>query len=258
MPNTEIVVESDTAALFDPRSEEVLSSPERALLATLLSHSGRVDLALPDGISAASLWESFQVCGTVFKITRRASGQLKLLIGRALKVMQDTPESYESRGFRSFDDFMTRTDGLERFTGISRAEGYKAKSVAESAGPDMSLADARDVGFTKMCLVTGVAKSTDSNFQSLMDHAKTDTIPQLRQRIERAGLIDADETVWDVLTIPVTLAQKRFWTAFVQNPQVQAYCESQSAGMILERAVSEVMSEWSIEQPVTDGEAAEA
>lgn len=251
MQETEIL-ESDTAALFDPRSEEVLSSPERTLLASLLSHSGRVDLALPDGISAASLWESFHVCGTVFKITRRASGQLKLLIGRALKVMQDTPESYESRGFRSFDDFMTRTDGLERFTGISRAEGYKAKSVAESAGPDMPLSDARDLGFTKMGIITGVAKSTDSNFQGLVEYGKTHTIPKLRQHIERQGLADADETVWDVVTIPVTLAQKRFWTAFVQNPQVQAYCESASAGMILERAIAEVSSEWQIQQPVIE------
>lgn len=258
MPNTEIVVESDTAALFDPRSEEVLSSPERALLATLLSHSGRVDLALPDGISAASLWESFHVCGTVFKITRRASGQLKLLIGRALKVMQETPESYESRGFRSFDDFMTRADGLERFTGISRAEGYKSKAVAESAGPDMALADARELGFTKLGLITGVSKSTDSTFQPLVEFSKTHTIPEIRQHIERQGLADADETIWDVVTIPVTRAQKNFWTAFVQNPQVQAYCETQSAGMILERAVSEVMNEWSIEQTVVEGEAAEA
>lgn len=250
MANTELIVESDTAALFDPRSEEVLSSPERELLSNLLSHSGRVDLALPDGISAASLWESFYVCGTVFKVMRRATGQVKLLIGRALKVMQETPESYESRGFHSFDDFMTRADGLEKFTGISRAEGYKAKSVAESAGPDMPLSDARDLGFTKLQQITGVAKSTDSNFQSLVEYGKTHTIPQLREHIERQGLADADETVWDVVSIPVTRAQKTFWTEFVQNPRVQAYCETTSAGTILERAIAEVLAEWSVEQPV--------
>ncbi len=65
------LLDSDTAALFDPRSEEVLSSTERTLLSALLSHNGRVDIAVPDGISASALWESFQVCGRVFKITRR-------------------------------------------------------------------------------------------------------------------------------------------------------------------------------------------
>ena len=256
--NEILLADSDAAALFDPRSEDVLSSGERTLLASLLSHNGRVDLALPDGMSAVALWESFQVCGRVFTITRRASGQLKLLIGRALRVMQDTPETYESRGFRSFDEFMSKATGLEAMTGISRAEGYKAKAVAEAAGPDMSLSDAREIGFSKMSLITGVANSTDSNFHSLMEHAKTDTIPQLRQRIERAGLIDADETIFDVISIPVTLAQKRFWTSFVQNPQVQAKCGTTSAGMILELAMAEVLSEWSIEQPVAEGEAADA
>ncbi len=172
--------------------------------------------------------------------------------------MQDTPETYESRGFRSFDEFMSKANGLEAMTGISRAEGYKSKAVAESAGPDMPLSDARDLGFTKMALITGVSKSTDSTFQPLVEFSKTHTIPEIRQHIERQGLADADETIYDVLTIPVTRAQKNFWNSFVQNPQVRAYCESESAGIILERAISEVMNEWSIEAPVIEGEAIEA
>lgn len=256
MHDTEII-ESDTAALFDPRSEEVLSSPERELLATLLSHSGRVDLALPDGISASDLWDSFQVCGRVFKLTRRASGQLKLLIGRALKVMQDTPETYESRGFRSFDEFMSKVNGLEAMTGISRAEGYKAKAVAEGAGPDMQLSDARELGFTKLCLITGVAKSTDSNFQSLVEAGKTQTIPQLRNTIARHGLADADETIYDVFQFSVTLAQKRFFNDFLKNPQVGAYCNTESAATKFEMAIVEAITEWQVSQPVIEAEAVE-
>ncbi len=257
MQDTEIL-DSDAAALLDPRSEQALSFPERDLLISLLSNGERVDVAIPDGISATALWNSFRVCGIVFGINRRLSGQLKLLIGRALKVMQETPESFESRGFHSFDDFMTKREGLEKYTGISRAEGYKAKAVAEGSGPEMDLSTAREVGFTKLQMITGVAKHTDSNFQTLVEHAKTDTIPQLRQRLERAGLADADEQIWDTISIPVTRAQKNFWNSFVQNPQVQGYCETTSAGMILERAISEVMNEWQIQQPVIEGEASAA
>lgn len=244
----------DTAGLFDPASEEIFQNPEeRTLMATLLSLNDRVDLALPDGMPAAELWRTFDICARVFVRVRHASGQLKLLIGRALAVIQNTPEIYESRGFRSFDDFMTNEDrGLPFITGISRAELYKSKAVAKSVGPAVNLETVREIGFTKLQLVAGVAQAGDSHFEPLLEHARTDTIPQLRERIERQGLSDADETVWDVITIPVTRAQKDFFSGFLKNPQVRAYCESESAGIILERAISEVIGEWGIERGAAD------
>lgn len=251
---------SDAAGLFDPQSEEIFrDGDERTLLAGLLSLNDRVDVALPDGMPASELWRTFDLCARVFVRVRYASGQLKLLIGRALSVIQDTPEIYESRGFSSFDGFMSdETRGLPKITGISRAELYKAKSVAKSVGPGMNLEDARQIGFSKMQLIAGVSNAGEATFNTLVDAAKTDTIPQLRERIARQGLVgSAADLEWDVLQVNMTRTQKRVVQQFLQNPQVRAYCETESAGTILERAIAEVTSEWEIQAMAIEGKAQE-
>jgi len=251
------VTGTETAALFDARSEEILTPEDRASLVFLLTQNDRVDLAIPADMPPAELWRAFDVCARVYRRVRFATGQLKLLIGRALMVIQETPVIYQSRGFSSFDEFMSsdKPNGLQEITGISRAELYKAKKVANSSGPGMSLEDAREIGFTKMALVTGVAKYSDSNFSELMESAKTDTIPQLRERIAKKNLAQPDELEWDVFQVNLTKAQKKFLQSFIDNPQVRAYCETTSPGTILERAISEVIGEWEIRALVIDAQA---
>jgi hypothetical protein len=185
---------------------------------------------------------------------------LKLLIGRALLVIQNTPEVYESRGFRSFDAFMSDTErGLPAMTGISRAELFKSKAVAGSVGPDMNLNDAREIGFTKLQLVAGVTDAGSATQKALMESAKTDTIPQLRERIARSGLqVQAGDIEWDLLQVTMTKTQKQLAQSFLSNPRVRAYCESDSPGMILERMIQEVSEEWQVRAMVIEGEAVEA
>lgn len=255
----EVITGAEVASLFDSRSEETLNSDERVILASLLTRDDRVDLAVPDTMDPRELWDTLNICARVFVRVRRASGQLKLLIGRSLLVIQNTPEVYESRGFRSFDAFMSDTDrGLPKITGISRAELFKAKSVAGSVGPDMNLEDARQVGFTKLQLIAGVTDPGSTTQKALIDAAKTDTIPELRERIARSGVqFAAGDLEWDMIQLSVTKTQKKMFQEFVNNPQVRAYCESESPGMIVQRMIEEVGEEWRIQSMVIEGEARE-
>ena len=252
---------SEAASLFDTTSEETLTPEERAILRSLLSQNDRVDIALPDDISASDLWMTFDICARVFVRVRRASGLLKLLIGRALTVIQAKPEVYISRGFRSFDDFISNEErGLPKLTGISRAELYKAKAVAQSIGPETNMQAIRDVGsFTKIQIIASQMESTDSRFDTVMEHAKTDTVPQLRERMARMGLVGStDDIEWDIIQFSVTKTQKRMMQEFLTNPRVRAYCETESPGVILERAIQEAMGEWEVRQIEIEGQATEA
>ena len=158
--------------------------------------------------------------------------------------------------FSSFDSFMSDdVRGLPHLTGISRAELYKAKSVALSVGPGMNLEDARDLGFTKMQLIAQHAEPGSARLNELIESAKTDTIPQLRERIARAENLEPGDLQWDVFQLNVTKTQKRLIQEFLANPQVRAYCETDSAGLILERMVQEVSEEWRIRASYVEGEA---
>lgn len=249
------VTGAEVAGLFVADSEESLTPEERVILAALLTRDDRVDLAIPDAMDPRELWRTLDICSRVFLRVRHASGQLKLLIGRALLVIQNTTDVFTSRGFTSFDQFMSDAErGLPRITGISRAELYKAKSVAASVGPTMNLDDARQLGFGKIQLVVGHTDAGSPQRQQLMEAAKTATIPELRERMARMDLgLDADDMEYDVLQVAMTKAQKRIAQSFLINPAVRAYVGSDSAGMILERAIQECAAEWSIQGEVIEG-----
>ena len=246
---------TEVAGLFDPRNQETLSQEERVILASLLSQNDRVDLAVPDNIDPRDLWKTLEICARVFVRVRQASAQLKVLIGRALLVIQKNPEVYESRGFSSFDAFMSDTErGLPLITGISRAELFKAKSVAASIGPDANLEDIREIGFTKAQLIAGVTDPGSSAQKALIEAAKSETIPQLRERIARSGInIESGDLEWDSLVLSVTKTQKQRVQEFFSNPQVRAYCNTESPGMILERLVEECSEEWRIQAMAFEG-----
>ena len=247
---------TEVAGLFNARSEDTLTNDDRNRLIALLTQDDRVDLAIPDEMDPRELWRTLEICSRVFVRVRRASGQLKLLIGRALLVIQKTPEVYKSRGFSSFDEFMTdEARGLPSFTGISRAELYKAKTVAQSVGPDMSLEDAREVGFTKMQLIAG-ANMEPAEQKQYIEDAKTMTIPQLREKIAKSDLnIDADDLEYDLIQVPATKAQKKLFQEFTSNPQVRAYCGTDSPATILERAIQEAEAEWIARAVTIEGSA---
>ena len=247
---------TDVASLFDARSEEALLPEERVILTALLSKNDRVDLAIPDNMNSQDLWDALQICSRVFVRVRRASGQLKLLIGRALVVIQNNPSIYEEKGFRSFDAFISDdTRGLPFITGISRSELFKAKSTALGLGPTVSLSDIQEIGFGKAQMIAGASEPGSKMQQRLIEKAKKITIPQLREQIAVNNIVETkNDLEWDVFQIPVTKTQKKFFEDFFSNPRVRAFCETTSYGVIMERMIAEVQEDWNVRVMVYEAE----
>lgn len=238
---------SEIAGLFDPASKDSLTARERTLLTGLLSREGSIDTAIPDSISQAELWETLSVCCGVFEKLRRASSHLKLLIGRALVLLKDSPAIYESRGFKSFDDFMTLENGLPGITGISRSELYKAKTVAEKL-PTLGLEEARAMGFTKLVLIAQVTTESAPDFQEWVTQATEGTIPQLKEKMYRSDKqIPQGSVDWEVVQFTVTVEQKQQIDAFMVDPDMIAYTGNRNPGFILSRMIEECEAEWRLQ-----------
>ena len=239
---------TDVAGLFDNRDQETLTGEERIILAALLSSSDRVDMAIPEEIDPKELWRTLGICSRVFVRVRRANVALKILIGRAIILIQKKPEIYESRGFKTFDDFMSFPNGLQSITGISRAELFKAKSTAASLGPTINMEDVRQAGITKITMIAGVTDPGTATQKALIEAAKTDTVQQLKERIARSGMqLQVGDLSLETLQVMVTTTQKKFIQDFLNNARVRAYVGSDSQGVILERLVQECESEWLIQ-----------
>lgn len=239
------------AGLFDPaapNADDVMTGLERRMISALMSSDERVDVAIPEDIEGPALWTTLELCCRVFVRARWATSQLKLLIGRALVLGKDQPSFYEGRGYRSFDAFMSDdVNGLPKITGISRSELYKAKTVAEAA-PTLSMADAREIGFSKLALVAAVSKEGNADFGMWVAAAKKDTIPQLRDRIYKSNMQIPDGSLeWDVFSMDVTKDEKTEIMGFLESPEARAYCETNRQGPILIRMIAECRTEWSCE-----------
>lgn len=243
-----VIPAAELAGLFDPRVEGSLTDEERGLLAVLILQDDRVDVAIPDTIDDDSLWDALQVCCKVERNCRRVSTVLKMLVGRALILMEKRPEMYKSRGFDSLNALISnKVRGLPATMGITRSELYRAKGVAESF-PTLSMSEFREVGFNKMAMISQVVTEKDSNAQEWLDRAKTSTMEQLEDAIYRSNNnIPVGSLEMDTLTITLNKAEKDEIEEFLGKPEWQAYCGTGQPAAMLLRAIQESTTEWGIQ-----------
>lgn len=236
------------AGLFDPKIEGVLTQNERELLGVLISTDERIDVAIPDDISDENLWEALQVCCKVESRVRKVQAILKMLVGRALILMQNRPEMYREKGFISLDALMSDEEkGLPAITGISRSELYNAKAIAKSF-PTISMKDYGQIGFNKLLTLSKIRKQSDSDSAEWLEKAKTSTKDELEVAIYRSNNnIPVGSLEQDVLMLKVSLAEKREIEEFLKNPEFQAYCKSALPGIMLTQAIAESVTEWAIQ-----------
>ncbi len=235
--------------LFDPQSEGALSERERALIGVLLSNDAQAAAAIPDGISADDLWATLAVCCKVGAKVEKVRTVLKMLVGRALVVMENRPEIYRERGFRTLDSFMSSTEanGLPALSGMARTGLYEARSFA-AKWPGLPIGEMAAIGMGKMRAISRIRKGSDSDAQVWLDKAKTGTLEQLQEQIYRSsnGIPDGSLEISTVI-FTMTVDEKKRIEGFVKDPEIQAYCGTAQPGPILCKVLEETESEWRLE-----------
>lgn len=243
-----IIPSAQLAGLFDPLVEGGLSANERALISVLVSNDAKSEMVLPDSISDSDLWDALQVCCKVESRVRKVQTVLKMLVGRALLLMQNRPTMYKERGFISLDAIMSDQErGLPMLTGISRAELYNAKSIAKS-WPTISQSDAVEIGFTKLVTLAKIRKQSDSDSGKWLEVAKTSTNEGLIDAIYRSnnGVPNGSLEV-DTLTLTLSKSEKDEILEFLNNPAYQAYCKTKLPGIMLTQVIAESVAEWNVQ-----------
>ncbi len=175
------------AGLFDPRVDGALTTEERDLISVLISRDDSIDAAIPEDITDEGLWDALQVCCKVESRVRKVQAVLKMLVGRALVLMQARPAMYRDRGFKSLDELISNDDrGLPATTGISRSELYNAKKIAESF-PTISMSRYKTLGFNKLLVLSKVTNEKKSDSDKWLDKADGQTLDKLKVDIYKSG-----------------------------------------------------------------------
>lgn len=209
----------------------------------LSSNEGISDL-IPSDTPPDVIWTDLQICCQIMGRSKKLIAQVKPLIGRMLVVMQNYPELYEQRGYKTFDRWMS--DGMDKFFGINRAEAYQLKSIALTL-PNIDPARCAELGTTKMGMIATVVAENSSNpeqIERMLTQAKTTTIANMRQGYAEQGLVNEGQLDFTILNYCITKEVKSMIDEFITRPEVHAYCGANSATAIFRRMVEECNVEW--------------
>ncbi len=217
------------------------SNEERLTLSALLSPETAIEVVVPDNTPPEQLWSQLAVLIKTYTRLRAGIGRIKPLIGRVLQLLQKHPEVWARRGFRSWDDFMSR--GLPGDLGISRAELYHTKAVADTL-PGLELGTAEKLGFTKLSRVAQAVKHDPQKKDFWLQRAEQVDVKQLTEEIAHAKCVEPGDMEMDTLTIVVPKTVKKRMLTFLADPDVQRFVESESPGTILGRLMDECELEW--------------
>jgi hypothetical protein len=215
-----------------------LSDSERSMITALVLDPD-AEIQVLSGLSADELWNAIECSAKVYTEYKRAQVQLKTVIGKLLIAIESYPEVYQSRGYRTYDDFITR--GCREIFHLPRSEAYRGKRLA-SAWPNLSPSEVSEIGEGHLYVLSGFTSAADPASAGWLDVARNSTLDQLKDRIVQSGEATTEDITMVQISFTTTLEVKKSWLAFVANPQVQATVGSDNPGKILVAAIGEFLS----------------
>jgi hypothetical protein len=231
--------------------DQPIGPGDKEIFLALTASQDAPEVVIPDDVDPSTLWDYLRVGSKLVARAQEAINRLKPMIGRMLVVLQKHPHLYEAYGYRNFDHFMT--EGMPKLFGIHRSDAYNCLAVAKNLSflPQDRM---NTIGFTKLSFLAGAIKKTtqdgtpiemrERNRNEWVNAAETMTLNELKGKMAVRGLIEPGEKDFDTIAMRVSKITKEEWEKFIVTPEIQAYCESDSAGDIFARMLAEVTNEW--------------
>ena len=220
---------------------EQFTANEAELLRSILDEESSLTLVIPDHMDPTVLWDSLEVCTKLSRTIQHASDKVKPLIGRMLIVVQDYPQLYQTKGYETYDKFLSY--GVPELFGVSRSEAYSCKRIAERF-PDLSTREFREIGVSKLQVATRAVVENPNCREKVLDKAREMSLPEFKSYVAKLTGSEPSDFSGGLVEIYCTETVKKAWEAFRQNKYIRAYVGSESDGEILSAMIQECSVEW--------------
>lgn len=224
-----------------------LSQSENEILKAVLDEDARIDVVVPRQIHPDTLWSYLETFGKAASKLQHANNKIRPIMGRILVVLKDYPEVWSSRGYTSYDNFLSV--GMKELFGISRTECFEWRKVAENL-PSLTIEDLTRIGTVKCQVLARQAKEGDKYYKKILEAAKDPekTANDLRSYAATVKGYGEDEVLLAHITLCVTRETAKRWKEFIKDPMIQAYVSdgTNPAGEsgIFARLLDEAEMEW--------------
>jgi hypothetical protein len=223
-------------------SELSLNLEERNILSDLVSPDTEVQAVAAD-LGPDKLWEAIQVTVRIYASTKKAQAQLKPVIGKLLIELEKFPEIYQSRGYRTFDEFMSL--GGPQLLGMPRSECYRAKRLS-ATWPNLTPEDFSEIGEQKLYALSTFTSYSDPKAEHWLDVARASTHDQLLDTISQSGENTKGNLVPAQISFTTSLELKTAINEYFSNTAAQSVVGTSDRGSMLMAAIAVARSDWGV------------
>lgn len=239
MVNQEIVVDHGKEILGQHFSE----SESKILASVLQDEESSLDVIIPEQMDPDALWASLETCSKMNRIVTTAGAKIKPALGRMLIVLRQYPALYLSRGYKNYDDFLSR--GMEELFGICRSEAYNCIGIAETF-PQITQKEFCEIGVSKLQIAARAVRENPNCVDTVLEVAKQPEMNVSSFKSYVAELTGRDVRDFDYEEIKIITSKSiaEHWNHFIRNKYVQQIVGSDRPGEILECMMGECLPEW--------------
>jgi hypothetical protein len=219
--------------------DKQFTQPEAELLKGLLRADASVELVIPQDIDPSKLWNSMEACGKLTEVIWRARETLKPIVGRLLGVLEEYPDLYRSKGYKNWDDFMSR--GMEKMFGISRSEAYALYRVMR-VFPELTIEEYFQAGIANLQTASRAVGENPKCRDKVLAAAKEMEVKPFKEYIGRLTNTDPDDYDYGLIMEHVSKSVKVRWDEFMKR--AEKIHGTTSRAEIIDYMIAECLSSW--------------
>lgn len=225
-----------------PRDRDgiVLSPEDRQLINEYLRPGAVIEAIIPKDPTSEQLWNTLSTCAKGVGYLQTRILRLRPIIGHILLLFQNTPSLYKDRGYRTFEDFLTK--GVRGTLGLGRTTVYDALALARD-WPQISPERFARIGPKSMNIIKSFARGDEANIEKYLKLGEEMGTGELRRWAESRGLVNPGETVPYTIEIHANIEIYKEWRDFINDPRVQSHA-GKAPWQILRAMVQECWVEW--------------
>jgi hypothetical protein len=235
---------------------------EKKLLSELTNPGAEISVIAPAEMDAKDwLFATDVTCKALVRAQVQEQALIPVL-GSLLSIARKNPEMVKQAGFEGFDDLIEKH--IEPTYGISRSSAYEFMGIVSKWGallPNVQSYEAIPRRNFRVLKAAVPAGDEGKKFaKDLVEKAKELGEKALKAFCVEKKYIEQGEADGAIFKVPCNKSEFKRLTAFIENPDYQAYVGSGKAARMLLKAIAEATTEWTAQieeqEPEVPSEAA--
>ena len=217
-----------------------MSDEDAKLLTGILISDEEASVILPDKIGPEAVHGVLMVTSRAVGSMRRATARLFPLIGRLLCLARDQPDTWQERGHKSYDSYLT-TEVVPAI-GMSRSQLLGIRRIYE-CWPSLPLSTYEQLGSERLKILATISKQSDPSAGDSLERALTLPAKDLKVWAERERHLEPGSLESGVVSFATTKEVEDRWQAFWTDPTIQAHAGDTQGGILMSM-ISECEGTW--------------